>query len=526
MCTDQKNEGERSTTISLLVGHSLALLQARMEPIETLNKSSSQQLAPRRDRREASKVIVPVVFAIFVSSTLLLHATTTANVSLLFENNRSPFVQPDIAAFIPYDIDMNTTTQSPRSFRSQGESSIHGTENCTNATLLYQSQCVSHKALELARPFPDHPYPSWLISNEPYKKSSPVGILLVKTFKAGSTTAAGVALRLASHLEYTPTSRFANQRQNNMTSNTNRTETLRRVTRPSTLGPLSLVRFDHTPGQTYGNRNRQRSFLFTSVRDPVARAISRIFYTMVSQGGHKPDAQLLLQRLNSTHPAVGSTSDNGGFQVRYVSLRHLTHTAWSMTNPEMVLDSTQVQATVAQIMNDYDFILLAERMDESLVAMSFIMGVDVADVLVSSSKLSGSSYHGIRRRTGDLVCVKLIKAPPRNQMPLAVQDYLNSNEWRARNYGDYLLHQAANISLDQTIDRIGRGRFELELSRYRRLNAKANQECKNATFTPCSDHGIPQKNKAKMNCYSRDKGCGFACIDAIVSRDTINTEST
>ena len=37
------------------------------------------------------------------------------------------------------------------------------------------------------------------------------------------------------------------------------------------------------------------------------------------------------------------------------------------------LDSTQVEGTVAQIVNDYDFILLPEQMDESLVAMSFIM---------------------------------------------------------------------------------------------------------------------------------------------------------
>jgi hypothetical protein len=37
----------------------------------------------------------------------------------------------------------------------------------------------------------------------------------------------------------------------------------------------------------------------------------------------------------------------------------------------------------------------------------------------------------------------------------AVQEFLDSDEWRAMNYGDFLLHEAANQSLDRTIERLG-----------------------------------------------------------------------
>lgn len=64
---------------------------------------------------------------------------------------------------------------------------------------------------------------------------------------------------------------------------------------------------------------------------------------------------------------------------------------------------------------------------------------------VGGSKTSGN-YAGVRGK-----CHKL---KPKRVSP-AVKAYLESPEWFARNYGDYLLYKAANQSLDATIENLG-----------------------------------------------------------------------
>jgi hypothetical protein len=44
---------------------------------------------------------------------------------------------------------------------------------------------------------------------------------------------------------------------------------------------------------------------------------------------------------------------------------------------------------------------------------------------------------------------------------------LTSDAWYALNYGDYALYAAANHSLDLTIERLGKQRFEKALQMYR-----------------------------------------------------------
>ena len=48
-----------------------------------------------------------------------------------------------------------------------------------------------------------------------------------------------------------------------------------------------------------------------------------------------------------------------------------------------------------------------------------------------------------------------------------VREYLESDEWQALNYGDFLLYVAANRSLDLTINRLGKNRFNNALQIHR-----------------------------------------------------------
>jgi hypothetical protein len=77
------------------------------------------------------------------------------------------------------------------------------------------------------------------------------GFLFLKTFKTGSSTASGVHLRIARNIA---------KRRNVST-------------------PICKSRFDHVwANKMYNQLDRQRSFLWTVVREPTSRIVSQLFH--------------------------------------------------------------------------------------------------------------------------------------------------------------------------------------------------------------------------------------------------------
>lgn len=167
------------------------------------------------------------------------------------------------------------------------------------------------------------------------------------------------------------------------------------------------------------------------------------------------------------------------------------------------------------MMNAYGFLLVVDRMDESLVTMALLLGLDVGDVVVVAAKTGGSESYFYDE--GHKACRALTHSEVTSSD--AVQAYLASDDWRAQNYGDYLLHAAANQSLDLTIDRIGREKFQEAYTKYKRLQAKATETCASKAIFPCSPKGVPQRSQSRKDCYAQDFGCGYKCIDDMLSRE-------
>ena len=397
--------------------------------------------------------------------------------------NPLPLLDSAVPTFsIVKDQIQSTRQEHPSSSRTTGSSS---------SNLCLSVECIHTVARDLARAFPDRHDHEWIChepSPAPHNYTRE-GILLVKTFKAASSTVAGVVLGIA---------------RNHATKN----------------GSWAWVKWHHTPGMEYKNRNPRRSFLLTSLRDPAARAISRYFYTAVSWQGIRPTETSMIEWLKDNHPQYGSVAEQGGFQFRFGSLRPLP-IVWDKRNKTHVSDPLGVQGNVRQILFDYDFILIAERLDESLVALSMVMGLEVDEVVVMDAKVAGGSTYLFEKSPGKpAMCWKLV----RSFRPKRVNDYIKSAEWRAINYGDYLLHAAASYSLDSTIDRLGRQNFDRRLLEYRRLKHIVEFQCANATFLPCSVIGKPQRAKSKRNCLGDDSGCGYKCIEAVLSKDRASRE--
>ena len=110
---------------------------------------------------------------------------------------------------------------------------------------------------------------------------------------------------------------------------------------------------------------------------------------------------------------------------------------------------------VQDILNEFNFIGIYERLHESLVVLSMILDIDITDVLFDflPSTLSRCNNH--------------------REKPVwfteGMESYLNSSIWRQREKGDYMFYDAVNESLDKTIDKLGRKNVENKLKVYNKI---------------------------------------------------------
>ena len=86
--------------------------------------------------------------------------------------------------------------------------------------------------------------------------------------------------------------------------------------------------------------------------------------------------------------------------------------------------------------------------------------------------------------------IRMIRSTIESFTSPAVQTYLATNDWK---YGDYLLYAAAYQSLDLTIARLGRDRFDGAMKRYLQLKQAEQGQCAPTVEFPCSNTGQPHK---------------------------------
>jgi hypothetical protein len=261
----------------------------------------------------------------------------------------------------------------------------------------------------------------------------------------------------------------------------------------------------YSVGYRYGQRVLKNSFLFGTIRDPAKRALSRVFFTSVSNGRKRPTDANIKKGLNGSDSRFGSISPGlGGFQLAYLSMTSLEkYSVWKPDQPTVVSDPDLVHETVQRILQDYDLMILVERFDESMVVMQMMLGLETSDMLYLSSKQAGS-YSGEQ-------CRKLKKA----YASKGIAAHLSSEEWYAKSYGDYVLWEATSQSLDLTIEALGKDKFKMALQKYVDMRRQAEEQCAPTAIWPCSKDGKPQVEESKSNCYKKDWGCGFPCFEAV-----------
>ena len=289
------------------------------------------------------------------------------------------------------------------------------------------------------------------------------GLLMIRNMKTGSSTLGGVAIRIA--------------------------RAMKRKTKPQLPAEMCKVRWDHTPAfqLKFGERIYDESFLFSFVREPTKRAMSEFFHFGVSRFKLEPSYENFKQY----------------FRERvFLSNYFLWDMSLNGFNNE-VKNKTKV---VQEIMEGYDFIGVTERMDESLVVLKMLLGLDLNDVLyLAASKGNGGFDDGAYQGK----CHYIV---PKYTSP-GVEKWLASDEWKARVDGDEQLFKAANRSLELTIEKLGRENVYRELEEFQQLKQLAMDKCAETTIFPCTADG--NLHVRNHSCLWWDLGCGYQCLDSL-----------
>lgn len=317
--------------------------------------------------------------------------------------------------------------------------------------------------------------------NKVVKRPASQGLLFLKLLKTASSTASSIHLRIAKNLakRTTPT-----------TVSTTATAT----THPSDDN-FEICKTRHLHGSAFNmykfnKRIKNESFLWTLLREPTARYVSEFFHFQVSRRGVQPTDANFVEFL----------------QTGKHSNRH--YLAWLSTSPFLKRHQDNPFPVAQKILRDYDFIGITERLDETVVVLMMLLRVPMADVLHLSTKTSGGYDDG---QFGNK-CFAI----PKSNVSSTVQEFFASDEWQAYIAPERALYQAANASLDRTIDSLGRSDFERQLKKFRWAKAVVESKCAPIVKFPCSSTG-ERRLPNETDCLSADLGCGFNCLDQVAT---------
>jgi hypothetical protein len=157
-------------------------------------------------------------------------------------------------------------------------------------------------------------------------------------------------------------------------------------------------------------------------------------------------------------------------------------------------------------LNDYDFIGVTERMDESLVVLQMLLGVETADILALSAKTNGGFDDGAYKQK----CVYIVPS----FITQGMKDFFASTAWKRHVAGSKLMYDAAVSSLDATIESLGRREFEAQLQQFRAAMKVVQSKCAANVTLPCTSGG-KRLNRTKECFFGGDVGCGQQCLDEV-----------
>ena len=222
-------------------------------------------------------------------------------------------------------------------------------------------------------------------------------------------------------------------------------------------------------------------FKWAFVRDPSERAQAEYLRVANTQGKRQPFIK--------------------SFRTYALNANHLNQYLLSSLDPTFDYNVTLFEKSVVTILEDYHFIGIAERMDESLVVLKLLMDLEWRDILY----LPPNDVFAINGTTS---CVF--------QIPMFQKIFFLKNKpWKQKIIGDELLYQALGQSLELTINNLGKDKVKKDLQYFKELLQLTQHRCFESTTFACSING---ERNLQNDCIEEDKGCGYICLNTVLDK--------
>lgn len=296
-------------------------------------------------------------------------------------------------------------------------------------------------------------------------KVDAVGMFFTKIPKCSSSTLAGIAVQIARNT--------AARRKKAGIPNTPKE---------------CLVKANHGLYDKLMLRDKNRSMLWTFLREPAKRQVSAYFHFQVSRLGYdaKNDTAFRYQILRTYSAAHYMT----GYVMRAKPWKKRT-----------------LEEKVGYVMDAYDFIGLVERYHESLILLKMIFNLELRDILYTSAKRSGGYDDGEFNQTCTLIVPSVVS-------PEMKAWFQNSTEWSDFAALDILLYRVIDKSIDLTIDAFGREEVQRQVAVLERALQYTDEMCGPTVILPCSANGTRRRGK-DTTCVDHDWACGHKCIETL-----------
>ncbi|VEU43563.1 unnamed protein product [Pseudo-nitzschia multistriata] len=517
---------------------------------EKTNYGVAKGSTHRRSRYPYTQMVLAVSFTALLTRqfTILFALRSCDNASVSTNDAAAPStpIEKSLSSFFEVD----RTYSKPRSASAhayasttvRSNQSTHRDDQATTKSNKKQSKTNSdddNESVPFRRwkpfnlgtnPFPC--YPPGIYEGDGLQSVRPCheGILFQRPTKVGSTTMTNVVMRLA-HNRGSEMFGYHLRLLNTTAASQDEFESQKKKLQSNWKSPPRCeYRSNHgTAVQLeYSQRKPGRSFLFGMVRDPTKRIISEFFHFGVSVYQKEPtdvNFQNYVLRKQGGNPLIRDMTFDKDLPITITKEWQQYLDQWNKSRAGVALGASEAdpvsspnssinyQTVVADILRNYDFIAVTERMDESLVALKLLLGLDLRDVLyVKPSRSAGSFSNGFKDRP----CVYLV---PSFLTP-GMHDFFhkpNSNaRWTEYSKGDRLLHEAASRSLDATIEHVfGSEFFRKELEDFHKAQAYVEGICADRIVDICdqSGHDVARDPNRTTTCYIWSEGCDHECFD-------------
>ena len=349
--------------------------------------------------------------------------------------------------------------------------------------------------------------------HDPVNGTLKVNMYYIKVPKCASSTAAGVARNIGhTHLLNGARKRVAFKRHA-YKKHIKKTE--------DSCGNESAVEdvryyvyANHAPYDSVARHVKwcRQSFLWTVVREPSSVIMSAYYYFGLERGllnkDGSNDVKAQLKGIGAGNSDFGATISN------YISLH-----SWPRPPGKAGAD-VPLDVHIAETMAEFDFIGVAERFDESMVVLAYLLNIPLEEVLHVNSKITSSDAASVEPAVDTIAAALETTTSPRSNTdsrvrrahtsfrpghrttlahkkledePAEVQAaFANKTQWP-----DTILWQRANEQLDKFMSINGMGE---RLKAFQKLQLAVNEVCNVAHFPDIVNKG---KNGKFLNVRKR-----------------------